>query len=184
MIKYNLAFVGTCDYNGLPTLVYRAWNSSDLDDQTISEITNAPCSSQVAVNKLRWSSVCSQRSANVRYAIVATIHCVKMEGSWASTQLNAATAAGRKLVLQPVTNLNSWTCGVQAHIGMRVEANPAFVDAYAKYGNLARWGISSGLGTVVGTCDYNSELVVEWDDGIVGNCRSGKDMDYWLMTAE
>ena len=103
---------------------------------------------------------------------------------WAQAQFAAAERAGERLVLQPVTNLNSWTCGVAAHTGLRVQANPAFVDAYAPSRcSLMRWGVDSGLGTVIGTSDSGSELIVKWDSGEQGcNVRAGKQMDYWLMT--
>ena len=103
--------------------------------------------------------------------------------TWAHKQLKAATAAGKQLVLQPASNLNSWTGGVNAYVGMRVQTNPAFVEEYSKHGDIGRWGVSDGQGTVVSTCDSNSELVVQWDTGFVGSCvRAGKGMDFWLIT--
>ena len=107
------------------------------------------------------------------------------ELGWAREQLAAADAAGARLVLQPVTNTNSWTGGVAAHVGMRVRTNPAVVRMYAggDWGKVARWGLSQGCGTVVGTCDDNSELRVAWDSGRTGSCiKAGKRDDFWLMT--
>ena len=98
-------------------------------------------------------------------------------------QVDAASEKGQLVVLQPETNLNNWTRGVKARIGMRVQANPAFVDEYSKLGDLKRWGVDRGFGTIVGTCDHNSELVVAWDNGHKGSCiRAGKGQDFWLMT--
>ncbi len=48
-----------------------------------------------------------------------------------------------------------------------------------------RWGIARGKGTIVGTCDDNTEVRVRWDeDRREGrNVKCGKRGDYWLMTA-
>ena len=105
-----------------------------------------------------------------------------MTANWADYQIQAATNAGAKLVLQPRTNMNAWTGGVTAVPNMRVRANPAFFDAYT--GDTMRWGIAPCEGTIVGTCDDNSELKVLWDDGSIGvNIKAGKQNDYWLITA-
>ena len=104
---------------------------------------------------------------------------------WARQQVSAATDLGEKVVLQPVTNLNSWSDGVAAFVGMRVQANPAWVRVYSRSGahTCSRWGISRGQGTVVRTSDSNSELVVQWEDGSLGgNVKAGKGFEYSLMT--
>jgi hypothetical protein len=116
-------------------------------------------------------------------------------GQWARKQLKAATDIGAQLVLQPVTNLNCWTHGVEAHVGMRVRTNPAFCEAYKKFESaknyngalsFTRWGVQPDhvVGTIIGTCDDRSELVVKWDSGFTGSCiPAGKRHEYWLITA-
>lgn len=112
-----------------------------------------------------------------------------MMRDWTNVQLAAATAAGQRLVLQPQTNLNNHVGGVAAHVGMRVQANPAFFETYSssvtEHTDYMRWGMSRGKGTVVGTCDDKSELRVRWDDDIREGCniKAGKRGDYWIMTA-
>jgi len=101
---------------------------------------------------------------------------------WTRRQIDAAANVGAQLVLQPACNRNTWTGGVAAVSGMRVRANPAFFEMYPV--DTMRWGISIGEGTVLGTCDDNTELRVEWDDGNVGmNIKAGKGCEYWLITS-
>ena len=97
--------------------------------------------------------------------------------------------SGQRLVLQPVTNENNHVGGVAAYTGMRVQANPAFFALYKNsttdQTDFMRWGIARGKGTIVGTCDDNTEVRVRWDeDRREGrNVKCGKRGDYWLMTA-
>ena len=62
--------------------------------------------------------------------------------TWAEQQVTAASDAGERVVLQPVTNLNSGTGGVAAFVGLRVQSNPEFLRVYSRYGDSMRWGIS------------------------------------------
>ena len=112
----------------------------------------------------------------------------KLTHDWTNVQLAAATAMGQRLVLQPETNENNHVGEVAAHIGMRVQSNPAFFEMYSgpttDQTDYMRWGMARGKGTIVGTCDDKSEVRVKWDDDPREGCniKCGKRGDYWLVT--
>ena len=93
---------------------------------------------------------------------------------WGRRQVRAAENAGQKVVLQPVTNLNEWSGGVEAFVGMKVRLNPEYIRVYKHP--------DTGRGTVVGPTDSNSEVLVAWECGDSGAYRAGKCFDFWLMT--
>ena len=98
---------------------------------------------------------------------------------WARAQVNAAVAVGQKVVVQPLSNVNNWSGGEPAFVGMAVRLNPEFLRVEKMRDEKM---CDPGRGTVISTADSNSELVVEWEAGGRGRHNAGKKHEYQLIT--